>query len=80
MWVCECVKGCIFFVYMEGGLNNLMGVWVFYIGFIFYCIYGIMELWMIGFVVLFGCIWMVNEDVIYFYKNVYVGVKIVVKC
>lgn len=44
----------------------------------FYCIYGIFELWIIGINVLFGCICMINQDVIDFYNYMLMGMKVVV--
>lgn len=63
---------------MNGGLVNLLGLWVFYL----YCgncdiylwIYGILIFCFIGLRVSFGCVWMVMVYINYFYENVDFGV------
>lgn len=52
---------------------NLLGVWVLYMydvkgNDILICIYGMIELNLIGCVVLNGCIWMCNEVVMDLYE------------
>lgn len=65
-----------------GGKNNLFGVCVLYFyknGWdIMYCIYGMIQLNLIGWLVFNGCICMINDYVIDFYECVFLGIKVVV--
>lgn len=63
---------------MNGGLDNLLGLCVFYFYCgncdIYLCIYGMLMFWFIGLRVSFGCVCMVMVYINYFYENVDFGV------
>lgn len=60
-----------------GGVDNLLGLCVLYLYQggcdMMYCIYGMMDLFLIGKVILVGCIWMFNQDVMDLFNEILNG-------
>lgn len=73
MYVEYCVVGELFLVVVLVGLDNLMGLYVFYIGCL-YVIYGINVNFGIGLCVSYGCVCLCNEDIKFLFEKVLVGI------
>lgn len=73
MYVEYCVVGELLFVVVFVGLDNLMGLYVLYIGCL-YVIYGINVNFGIGFCVSYGCVCLCNDDIKFLFENVLVGI------